>query len=301
MSSRPSQPVGSHTKPVPHSPPPQPLTQHRQQQHHHQHQPSITHDEEYHVHVSENDEPRVDDEDEDDEDAHARGGEDYEAVSADDGEEDTQEEYYRAAHQAAAAAANQPQQKMPHAKKQQSQPKPQPSQPHASDHLQTPQSKYTHASLDHSPPLHPSTPYLDDEEVSGIKTVPSTPPLTPTINPQHPPKKLLDAGLAAMKKNLIPGLALQCIALLIIIIYYSSSSAQDSFQSLAEVKEDLGFGFSFLSTAIFGGFLPWLINAAKKECQRHTRIYTSTLHCDTQHWLMKTTCVCDATYSRHET
>ena len=82
------------------------------------------------------------------------------------------------------------------------------------------------------------------------------------------PLKLHQAGLAAMKKNLAPGILLQCIALLIILIYYTSDSARANFESLGEFKTNAGYAFSFVSTAIFGGLLPWLIVQLKKEVMR---------------------------------
>jgi hypothetical protein len=119
----------------------------------------------------------------------------------------------------------------------------------------------------------------DDDDVeadaraagNGMATVPSTPPPTATDGASvhaAPKRKLLDAGLAAMKKQLLPGILLQCVALLIIIIYYSSSSARESFDKLAEVKEKAGYAFSGISTCIFGGVIPTLIVFAKKEWQR---------------------------------
>lgn len=110
---------------------------------------------------------------------------------------------------------------------------------------------------------------------SGMATVPSTPPFrggTAGANGAGgvvvAPLKLHQAGLAAMKKNLVPGILLQCIALLIILIYYSSDSARASFESLGEFKTDAGYAFSFVSTAIFGGLLPWLIVQLKKEVMK---------------------------------
>ena len=101
---------------------------------------------------------------------------------------------------------------------------------------------------------------------SGLATVPSTPPLGPVTAP--PPKKLLAAGLAAMKRNLIPGLCLQALALTIIIIYYSSDAAQVAFGNVADFKTQTGYLFSAISTAIFGGVIPWLINFLKSVYQQ---------------------------------
>jgi hypothetical protein len=104
----------------------------------------------------------------------------------------------------------------------------------------------------------------------GMATVPPSPPTGATAHPIPQPRgRLLDAGLAAMKKNLVPGIALQCVALLIIIVYFSSSSAQAGFNQLADFKASTGYLFSGISTMIFGGLLPMLIAYLKKEWTVH--------------------------------
>ena len=118
----------------------------------------------------------------------------------------------------------------------------------------------------------------DADLLSGVRTVPSTPPLGAAASGAvasvgaggvlvRPPKRLLDAGLAAVKTNLKPGLALQCVALLIIIVYFGSDSARAGFDQLAAFKSRAGYAFSAVSTSIFGGLLPWLIVQAKKESE----------------------------------
>jgi hypothetical protein len=76
-----------------------------------------------------------------------------------------------------------------------------------------------------------------------------------------PAPKLLDAGLAAMKQNLIPGLILQAIAASIIIVYFVSPQAQVSF------KNSVGIVFAAVSTGLCGGFIPVCIIGLKKECE----------------------------------
>jgi len=75
---------------------------------------------------------------------------------------------------------------------------------------------------------------------------------------------MLDAGLSAMKKNLLPGFILQLLALSVILSYFLSDSAHKKLDALADLKERIGFGFSAVSSAIAGGILPWLILCLKR-------------------------------------
>lgn len=146
--------------------------------------------------------------------------------------------------------------------------------------------------------LTPPTTTIDDINITGIRTVPSTPPQHPLSSPNHinnsnnyaannnrkvttPNSSTTTAttkgwhkylqpfrvGIAAMKKNLIPGLILQSLALTIIILYYASPSAQQAFNSLASFKEQSSFAFSAVSTCVCGGIIPWAIMQAKRQCQ----------------------------------
>lgn len=163
----------------------------------------------------------------------------------------------------------------------QSQSQPQRSPPHRvpkPSSLQVQSESQWHATPSNARRLPSSTLASPDADLlSGVRTVPSTPPLGAASSAGavasvgaggvlvRPPKRLLDAGLAAVKTNLKPGLALQCVALLIIIVYFGSDSARAGFDRLAEFKSRAGYAFSAVSTSIFGGLLPWLIIQAKKE------------------------------------
>ena len=62
----------------------------------------------------------------------------------------------------------------------------------------------------------------------------------------------------AFKANLIPGIFLQCIACIIGACYFLWPSAQPVFLFIAELKTQYSTGFAIVSTAIFGGLIPYL-------------------------------------------
>ena len=65
------------------------------------------------------------------------------------------------------------------------------------------------------------------------------------------------AGLRSARAHLVPGLILQVLALALVWSYYRSPAANAAFSQLMEFRRRTGFGFSILSTALFGGFLPF--------------------------------------------
>lgn len=63
---------------------------------------------------------------------------------------------------------------------------------------------------------------------------------------------------AALKKNILPGLVLQLFAVSILIIYFFVPTSKPLFTLFGELKQTYGFGYSFVATALFGGFIPFL-------------------------------------------
>lgn len=63
---------------------------------------------------------------------------------------------------------------------------------------------------------------------------------------------------AAMKKNLLPGIILNIVAIVILVGYYNVPFITDFLNHLGEMKTEYGIRYSFISTAIFGGFFPFL-------------------------------------------
>ena len=61
-----------------------------------------------------------------------------------------------------------------------------------------------------------------------------------------------------MKRNVLPGLALQAFALVLLLAYYLASGARPAFDTVAGWKVRYGWGYSAAATAIFGGLIPYL-------------------------------------------
>ncbi|HWV14188.1 MAG TPA: hypothetical protein VN030_02070 [Cellvibrio sp.] len=63
--------------------------------------------------------------------------------------------------------------------------------------------------------------------------------------------------VAALKKNLLPGLVLQSFALIILLLYFFVPAAKPVFSWFNDLKEAYGFGYAFFATALFGGVIPF--------------------------------------------
>lgn len=70
---------------------------------------------------------------------------------------------------------------------------------------------------------------------------------------------LLKNCAEAFRKNLFPGIIIQIFALTILAVYYFVPSARAGFEVVGEWKRLGGLWFSALSTAIFGGVIPFLV------------------------------------------
>lgn len=64
--------------------------------------------------------------------------------------------------------------------------------------------------------------------------------------------------LVALKQNLLPGLVLQLFAVSILIIYFFVPGSKPVFSWFGLLKQEYGFTYSFIATAIFGGLIPFL-------------------------------------------
>lgn len=77
-------------------------------------------------------------------------------------------------------------------------------------------------------------------------------------NSQQKPSPLLANIKRAMGENMLPGLFLQLFALSIGLAYFYWPASQPIFQIFAELKEQYGSVYAIVSTALFGGLLPFL-------------------------------------------
>lgn len=78
--------------------------------------------------------------------------------------------------------------------------------------------------------------------------------------------------LAALKKNLLPGLVLQLFAASILVIYFFVPTAKPLFTLFGELKQTYGFGYSFIATALFGGLIPFLYLLLSKNLSPNRNI-----------------------------
>jgi hypothetical protein len=71
--------------------------------------------------------------------------------------------------------------------------------------------------------------------------------------------QFLAPGFRGIRANLVPGLVLQAFALSIVIGYGVSPDLHLVLDTVGVLKETGGYAFSLISTALFGGVLPFLI------------------------------------------
>ncbi|HTF98114.1 MAG TPA: hypothetical protein VL995_18400 [Cellvibrio sp.] len=64
--------------------------------------------------------------------------------------------------------------------------------------------------------------------------------------------------IAALGKNIKPGLVLQAFALLILLVYFFVPASQPVFTWFGTLKAQYGYAYSFFATALFGGLIPFL-------------------------------------------
>ena len=74
-------------------------------------------------------------------------------------------------------------------------------------------------------------------------------------------RSLRMAGAAA-KANLLPGLLLQCLMLAFFSLYVAHEGTKHFLGEVARVKQESGYGFSFLSYLVAGAVLPELLRIA---------------------------------------
>lgn len=65
-------------------------------------------------------------------------------------------------------------------------------------------------------------------------------------------------GIAAAKANILPGLVLWAVGSFVVLSYYFWPPAAGFYAAVADLKTEYGFLFAAISTAFFGGFLPFL-------------------------------------------
>ena len=66
------------------------------------------------------------------------------------------------------------------------------------------------------------------------------------------------AGLRGARANLVPGLVLQAFALGLVLGYYFVPGIAEALRHLEALRERFGITYSIISTALFGGLIPWI-------------------------------------------
>ncbi len=115
------------------------------------------------------------------------------------------------------------------------------------------------SSFSAAPTEEPQQLEAEHADLTDLSAVIPVADAVPAVITSQTSKSLMDASFAAMKKQLVPGLILQALALFLIILYYASDAARASFDQLADLKARGGYIFSGISTSIAGGVLPTLV------------------------------------------
>ena len=77
--------------------------------------------------------------------------------------------------------------------------------------------------------------------------------------------KELRNSINAAKANIVPGILLITLALFIIFSYFNIKEVKFIFVFLAALKLEYGYIFSFISTALFGGTIPFIFEILLKR------------------------------------
>ncbi|MEY4488731.1 MAG: hypothetical protein RIQ79_1239, partial [Verrucomicrobiota bacterium] len=75
----------------------------------------------------------------------------------------------------------------------------------------------------------------------------------------NPPVSPWRLGLAGARANLVPGICLQVFALSLLAAYYLHGPSRAALERLAAFRADVGMPFDFVSTALFGAVIPFLV------------------------------------------
>jgi hypothetical protein len=79
-------------------------------------------------------------------------------------------------------------------------------------------------------------------------------------------------GLAAAKKNMVPGLLLQGFALLLVLLYYLHRPTQQVLASIPAFQQQMGLLFPIGVTALCGGLLPFIFMWVQREIPHGKRL-----------------------------
>ncbi len=84
----------------------------------------------------------------------------------------------------------------------------------------------------------------------------------------------LNAGLAGMRRNVLPGMVLWAVGAGLLAAYYGWPAARPFYDAARHAKEHWGYGFSALAGALSGGLVPFLVLWASGRIARGERVAT---------------------------
>ena len=84
-------------------------------------------------------------------------------------------------------------------------------------------------------------------------------------------KEAAQKGLTAAKKNLIPGLILQALAVTLILLYYRNTSFASYLDQLGQLNVSWYPWFAIVTTMVFGGLIPLIIEANQTRREGRTQ------------------------------
>jgi hypothetical protein len=94
------------------------------------------------------------------------------------------------------------------------------------------------------------------------------------MDPKPSPEAPWQAGLRGARTNVFPGIALQLLALALVGGYYYLPQVHSTLESLTAFRLRSGFMFGIISTALFGGVIPflylWSYAKARGEAPRYS-------------------------------
>jgi hypothetical protein len=73
----------------------------------------------------------------------------------------------------------------------------------------------------------------------------------------------LRGGGDALRAKAVPGLVLWAVATAIVLGYFLAPPVTQAMDALGAVKDRYGYAFSVVSTAVFGGLIPWAVTRAR--------------------------------------
>jgi hypothetical protein len=94
-------------------------------------------------------------------------------------------------------------------------------------------------------------------------SIPENPPARPPVSSPW------RAGIAAARANLMPGLVLVAFAVALLLAYFYHRPTHDAMEALGRWRQQIGWPFALVSTALFGGVIPGLVQMARPRL-RHT-------------------------------